>query len=136
MKTLIFKLLLALTITSCNPENDSYERASSLLIEVDFNSGFVKDGGLFLNSANELEADICFKALRSENLPDGYSSTMLCLGSNGNISYNYIKIIGPSGSQIYLVTSREELILVHKVTFYNQKDCLKRWIKDSYLKIQ
>lgn len=128
MKKILITLSIALIFSSCSSEIDTFDYDPKYLIEIDFKTGQVKEGGNFLEAASPEIREICIKALSNVALPEGYNAEILCHGSGGNNAYfYYIKL---NGSNYYLITESETKTLVHVVTHYEENNCLKRWIKN------
>lgn len=131
MKKILIAMSLTLIFASCSSEIDTFDYDPKYLIEIDFKTGLLKEGGKVLQAASPELSDICLKALRNETLPEGYKAEITCQGSGGNnVLFYYIKLISSNGSNYYLVSSNGSVTMVHIVTHYEQNNCLKRWIKN------
>ncbi len=132
MKSIITSLLLLIFLYSCSDDTRYEERYPKYLITVDFTSGIVKEGGTVLISADQEAVKLCNIVKSGLPLPNGYNSNALCMGSDGKYAnFIYLRLTGPSGSNIYLITFNESLTLVHKISEYHQTNCLNRWIISS-----
>lgn len=132
MKSIIVNLLLLFCLYSCADDARYEERNPIYLINVDFTSGIVKEGGVNLIPADETAVKLCLKVKSGLPLPDGYNSNALCMGSDGkSANFIYLRLMSASGANMYLMTFNESTTLVHKITEYHQTDCLNRWIISS-----
>lgn len=129
MKTIIISLVLLLSICSCSTETEYDSKDPKYLINVNFATGIVKEGGVKLQSANNQSLELCLKVKAGLPLPEGYSSKVLCIGSDGlNTGFMYIQIADSIGLNYYLLTFNESTALVHFPINYLQVNCLNRWI--------
>lgn len=128
MKKILITLSIALIFSSCSSEIDTFDYDPKYLIEIDFTTGHVMEGGNILEAASLEIREICIKALHNEALQAGYKAEILCQGSGGNNALFYYMRL--NGSKYYLITERETKTLVNVVTHYEQNNCLKRWIKN------
>ncbi|WP_077417875.1 hypothetical protein [Chryseobacterium sp. JV274] len=127
MKTLILILALIL-LGSCSAERDQ-ENEFKYLIQVNFQTGKVKEGEKELVKANNESSFECGKILKGETLTDGYTYKVLCMGSDGKgTSFMYVILTSVNESGYFLITYDEKYSLYHKVQDYDQASCLKRWI--------
>lgn len=127
MKTLI--LILALTLLgSCSTERDQ-EEGFKYLIQVDFMTGVVKEGGKILIKADEKTEEICNQIIKGKPLSEGYFYKTLCIGSDGNgTSFMYILLTSPTTTAIILITYNNTATLSNLTPDFLQESCLKRSI--------
>lgn len=132
MKSIIVSLILFFTLLSCSSNMECDQRNPQFQITVNFTTGTVKEGGVILNPADQGTADLCLKVKAALPLTEGYSSKVLCMGSDGyGTNFIYIELISNSGSNFYLLTSNDTTNFVHQVHVYHQTDCLNRWITNT-----
>ncbi|AZA91136.1 Uncharacterised protein [Chryseobacterium nakagawai] len=131
MKKILITLSIALIFSSCSSEIDTFDYDPKYLIEIDFKTGQVKEGGNILEAASPEIREICIKFLKNENLPEGCKVEILCQGSGGkNALFYYLKVITQHEAAYILITQKESETLVHVVNAYEKSSCLKRWIKN------
>ncbi|HAO26752.1 MAG TPA: hypothetical protein DCQ68_01840 [Chryseobacterium indologenes] len=132
MRKLIIILLLITKFTSCSTERDNDERDPKYLIEVNFEKGIVNEGGKQLEPASPEISEICENEIKL-SIPgiDNPNVKILCFGS-GESNERYYYIFISSKSEYYLTTSKSEKYQTHIVKNYEQRNCLKRWIKSKH----
>ncbi|MEE6129163.1 hypothetical protein V2E39_17320 [Chryseobacterium arthrosphaerae] len=129
MKKFLITLSIALIFSSCSSEIDTFDFNPKFLIEINFKSGQVKEGGKVLETASPELRNMCISAVNNETLPEGYKAEILCLGSGEkNIQFHYLKITSNCNIGYYLITTNNSTTLVHTVSAYDQKSCPNRWI--------
>ncbi|AZA82197.1 hypothetical protein C1637_09795 [Chryseobacterium lactis] len=132
MKNLIISLILSILLASCSSDIETFEYDPKYLIEIDFKSGQIKEGGKVLKPASSEISAICVKAINNEPLPEDYNAKILCIGSGGNnVEYFYVFISSSTVTGYFLVSRKEDKYLTHIVNAFEQNSCLKRWIMSS-----
>lgn len=130
MKNLIFIISLIFIAISCNTEIENEHYNPNYLITVNFPQNKATESGKLLQKTSAKESEICTKIIRNNPILENVKFNNLCSGANEyGLNFAYIIITGEINGY-FLVVFDENRIQSFRLTSYDSKDCMYRWIKE------